>query len=275
MPGLPCCTVRGVGLEKFVRFCEVDRGLKHVTAMNHRRLILRVLATCGGEPSTEGIRSFLAGITNRNYRNNYVKSLRVYFRDYMREGGMVGSFRLTEGDACPPRLFTRGELRRFYGALDGPEERALFLLYASTGRRRMEVLTLRLEDVDFGRRMLLPNRNSSTKHTWYSFYNAEAAEALEEYMAVRRKRGSFLFTLNSEKKDYILAGAQEETGLKITPRALRFWFANEMARLGVQDRFIDAFQGRVPRKVLARHYTDYSVETLKRIYDKAGLRVLN
>ncbi len=237
-------TVRGGGLEGFVQFCEVDRGLKRVTAMNHRMLILRVLARCGGEPDTECIRSFLAGITNRNYRNNYVKSLRVYFRDYMHEGGLVGSFRLTEGDACPPRLFTKDELRRFYGALDGPEERALFLLYAATGRRRMEVPALRLEDVDFGKRMLLPNRNSSTKHTWYSFYNGEAARALDECMAIRRKKNDFLFTLNSQKKDYILAGAQEKTGLGITPRVLRFWFANEMARLGVQDRFIDAFQGR-------------------------------
>lgn len=42
----------------------------------------------------------------------------------------------------------------------------------------------------------------------------------------------------------------------------------------VADRFIDAFQGRIPRSVLARHYTDYSLENLKAIYDKAGLRVL-
>jgi len=186
----------------------------------------------------------------------------------------VESFRLTEGDACPPRLFSRDELRRFYGALGSPEERALFMLYATTGRRRMEVLGLRLEEVDFGNRMLLPNRNSSTKHTWHSFYNEEAARALEECMVVRRKKNSFLFTLNLQKKDYILTEAQEKTGLKITPRALRFWFTNEMARLGMQDRFIDAFQGRVPRKILARHYTDYSVENLKRIYDKVGLKVL-
>jgi intergrase/recombinase len=54
---------------------------------------------------------------------------------------------------------------------------------------------------------------------------------------------------------------------------LRFWFANEMARLGVPDRFIDAFQGRIPRSILARHYTDFSLENLKAVYEKAGLRV--
>ena len=46
-----------------------------------------------------------------------------------------------------------------------------------------------------------------------------------------------------------------------------------MGRLGVPDRYVDAFCGRVPRNVLARHYTDFSSEKLKEIYDKANLKV--
>ncbi|MGF3499613.1 MAG: integrase, partial [Candidatus Methanosuratincola sp.] len=70
-------------------------------------------------------------------------------------------------------------------------------------------------------------------------------------------------------------GLLRNQGVKVTPKVLRFWFANEMARLGVPDRFIDAFQGRIPRSVLARHYTDYSLENLKAIYDRAELKVLS
>ena len=55
---------------------------------------------------------------------------------------------------------------------------------------------------------------------------------------------------------------------------LRYWFANKMAEQGVQDRYIDAFCGRTPKSVLARHYTDYSPERLKRIYDKANLKII-
>ncbi len=68
------------------RFCEVGLGLKRVTAMDHRRLILRMLAGCGNAPTKERIRAFLGEIANRNYRNDYVKSLRIYFRDYLRRG---------------------------------------------------------------------------------------------------------------------------------------------------------------------------------------------
>lgn len=47
-----------------------------------------------------------------------------------------------------------------------------------------------------------------------------------------------------------------------------------MAKLGVQDRYVDAFCGRVPRSILARHYADYSPERLREIYEEANLRLL-
>jgi len=69
--------------------------------------------------------------------------------------------------------------------------------------------------------------------------------------------------------------AGKRTGLHITPQCLRRWFAVEMARLKVPDRYVDAFCGRVSKSVLARHYSDYSPETLKEVYDKADLKVLS
>ena len=62
--------------------------------------------------------------------------------------------------------------------------------------------------------------------------------------------------------------------MKITPQVLRRWFASEMASLGVDSSYIDAFAGRVPESVLEKHYLDYSPRKLKQIYDDAGLTVL-
>ena len=55
---------------------------------------------------------------------------------------------------------------------------------------------------------------------------------------------------------------------------LEAWFSTEMGELGIPDRFIDIFQGRAPRSVLAKHYTGKGLERLKRIYDKAELKVI-
>ncbi|MFQ5951142.1 MAG: hypothetical protein ACE5KH_03555 [Candidatus Geothermarchaeales archaeon] len=45
--------------------------------------------------------------------------------------------------------------------------------------------------------------------------------------------------------------ARRKTGINITPQKLRQFFAAEMARLGVPDRYVDAFCGRTPNSVLA------------------------
>ncbi len=61
---------------------------------------------------------------------------------------------------------------------------------------------------------------------------------------------------------------------KIYPRFLRSVLAQERSKAGVQDRYIDAFCGRVPQSVLARHYSDYSPEVLKEIYERARLKII-
>jgi len=138
-------------------------------------------------------------------------------------------------------------------------------------------LDLTMDQIDLEQRAILPNKSSSTKRTWYSFFNSECQEALVRYLMIRQdpKRGGRLFPFRNAYRGVVFRIAHHKTGLHITPQTLRFWFANEMARLGVPDRFIDAFQGRIPRSVLARHYTDYSLENLKAIYDRAGLKVLS
>jgi intergrase/recombinase len=126
--------------------------------------------------------------------------------------------------------------------------------------------------------MIVPRGGTSrTKRTWVTFYNQEAEEALREYL------GSFQ-GLNKEERLFPVSDGyfrkkyrkfEKETGVRISPQVLREWFACEMGRLGVPDRYVDAFCGRVPRSVLARHYTDFSPEKLKEIYDKANLKVLS
>lgn len=68
---------------------------------------------------------------------------------------------------------------------------------------------------------------------------------------------------------------REKTGIDITPQKLRQWFCSEMLRLGISETYVDAFCARVPKSVLARHYTDFSPEKLKEIYEKPRLRILD
>lgn len=48
-----------------------------------------------------------------------------------------------------------------------------------------------------------------------------------------------------------------------------------MGRLGVPDRYVDAFCGRIPKSVLAKSYSDFSPKKLKEIYGKAEVNALS
>jgi len=225
------------------------------------------------------IRHYLGNLkVAENTYSNHLKALRHLFQ-FLDRPDLVESFRQPSIFPTPPNVPGDKEIRRAYEALDDSRERALFLFYASTGLRKDEVLHLELEDVDLESRIVKPNNhNGSSKHTWITCFNNEALEALKDYLSmrsVRKDRADKLFVISDKDFDTIWTKIRTKTGLRITAKSLRSWFASEMASLSVPDRYVDAFCGRAPKSVLARHYSDYSAQRLKEIYDKAGLEVLS
>ena len=273
--------IKGDVLTEFKRFCEVDLHLSDITVRGHVRQIKRLLKSVGKSPqeiAEDDVRDYLAGFKNASTSTyaNVLKSLRVFFRDFMRTD-ITNGFKFPKHALAPKAVPSKEQLKKFYRALKRPRDRALFLLYATTGLRRDEVLALTLENIDLEKRMILsPVESTRTKLRWVAFFNEEAAEALKAYLAKRGdlKKGERLFPRGGYA-NLIFKRASRESGVDISPQILRDWFCSEMGELGVADRYVDAFCGRVPRSVLARHYTDFSPERLKRVYDNANLRVLS
>jgi len=148
--------------------------------------------------------------------------------------------------------------------------------YATSGLRYSEVLNLTFGDVDFSKRMVIPNNHqNTTKRSWVSFYNMECDSVLNKYFKKRSNENPIIFQVSGRRVSKIFNETSNKSGIHITPQVLRKWFCSEMGKLGVQDRYIDAFCGRVPNSVLARHYTDFSPDSLKEIYDKAHLKVFS
>ena len=270
-------------LKDFEDYLTIDRRAEKGTVERHMLEVKRLFKTSKFDPlkaTRLDIRDYLGNFIDKpaNSYANILKTLRILYRDYLGKGEII------EGFKFPARPFkvivipSKEDLQDFYQWLKEPLARALFLIYSTTGLRRKEVLNLRIRDIDFEKRMIIPKGNPSrTKKTWITFYNDEAEEALKKYL------GSFQ-GLNKEAKLFPVTeiyfrkrckAFEKETEIKISPQILREWFACGMGSLGVPDRYVDAFCGRVARSVLARHYTDFSPERLKEIYDKANLKVLS
>ena len=114
-----------------------------------------------------------------------------------------------------------------------------------------------------------------TKKSWCSFYNEEAETTLNEYLATKKQsRSNRVFPMQRNEVVELWKVAQDKTGLNITPQKLRQWFCSEMLRMGVPETYVDAFCGRVPKSVLARHYTDFSPSKLDEIYAKSHPNIL-
>jgi len=266
-------------LSDFKTFCMVDLQLSEKTAKKHRAEIRRFLNWLNNrELSQSTIREYLAQFNgaNRNTYANKLKSLKVFCRDFLKKPELVESFKFPKAIIKPKKILTKREIQQFYGAIESLKDKALFLLYASSGLRRREALSLEISDIDFEKRMIRPKpHNGRTKNTWITFFNDECAEVLKQYLATRKDNNPKLFPMSRSHEEKLWFEARAKTGLRITPQMLREWFCNELALLGVSDRYIDAFCGRVPKSVLARHYSDFSPERLKEIYEKANLKVLN
>jgi integrase/recombinase XerD len=269
-------------LGAFSKFCIVDLQLTKNTAKLHERLIERHLDVINKDPRTvtqEDLRTYLMTIkenmAHSTYKNN-LASLKRYYRDFLGMQGLVESFKFPEIAFKPIKVPSKAELQSFFKALQSSRARALFLIYATSGLRKSEVLSLKtFRDIDFQNRMLTPLKDGNqSKHVWVSFYNEEAEKEVKKYLTSRKDSDPRLFPTSARHVLRIFKRARISTGLTITPQKLRDWFCSEMGSLGVPDRYVDAFCGRVPKSVLARHYTDFSPEKLKQIYDKAGLKVL-
>ena len=224
----------------------------------------------------EDIRRFLSTFSEHDpstYRN-VLKALRRLIRDFMGMSDLMESFRVPHKGYRPKRIPSKEEIKAGFNALKTGKQRAVYLLYAITGLGTNELTSLKMENINFDKRMITPYVDSRTKRTWVTFYNEEAEKYLKKYLEKHRSNDGRLFHFSSTSVGRMRNVIKEKTGIHITPQILRDWFCSEMGELGVADRYIDAFCGRVPRSVLARHYTDFSPERLKRFYDGAGLTVL-
>jgi len=263
-------------------FCTVDLNLMKRTVRDHLWRIERFLNSVNKHPlniERNDIREYLFEFRDKHPStySGELKSLKVFFRDFMGMEYLVQSFRFPRIRVVIKNVPSKGEVQTFYYALKASKARTLYLFYATSGLQKNEALSLTFSNVDLERRMITPSRKQwGTKNTWVTFFNEEAEEILlKEYLPFHNDSNLKVFPFAKKTYQQLWIDPREETGIHITPQKLRDFFCQQMGELGVPDRYIDAFCGRVPKSVLARHYTDYSPERLKRIYDRANLKVLS
>ena len=261
----------------------VDRGAADRTIEDHMLQLNRFFKAIDKHPTqvtAQDIREFLYKFRDKSAstRANILKALKVFFRDFMKMPQVVESFKFPKRVYAPKPIPTKEDLQRFFNALETDRDRTVFLMFAASGLRKSELLSLRIEDIDLENRLIIPNghETASTKNTWATCFNVEAQTYLKNYLESRESNDDRrLLRLAPVTVKRAFEKASQKSGIKITPQVLRDCFCDRLGELGVPDRYVDAMCGRTPKSILARHYSDFAPQKLKTIYDKANLAVLN
>lgn len=264
-------------LTDFEQTCRIDWHYANSTTRERMRYAKKLVEHLGSHPLTaskQDLRAFLQQYDD----DNAIKTLRVIYGKYFNTE-IADSFELPPSHPKPKKAPTKDELRAVYHEFESDELRVAFLILATSGIRRRELAELTPSDFDRDDRIIYPSTEDGqrTKRQWVTFYSPDTAtelqrvydfsemDAYEPLVSFHRDTLTRRFRRASERADTMI----------ITPQTLRVWFCNEMNRLGVADRYIDAFCGRTPTSALAKHYSDYTPRKLEEIYEDVGITVLD
>jgi len=148
-------------------------------------------------------------------RMNIIDALRVTFRDFL-DRDTMDAFEMPGKSAKPTEVPSKDDLQTFYEALDNPKYKAAFLFAATSGLRSSELCQLTMDDINEDKRMLVPDKESSTKETWLTFYNEEAAEAFEHFREGREPGDERVFQTTKQPLNRKFQHVSDEVGVKVT-----------------------------------------------------------
>ena len=278
---VPYVKLRDADIDMFVEFLKAG-GYRPKTIERHRLNAQRILRYTRGYVTEEKLLKMLAKYREKYSEHhvvNITKTMKRLFRDFIKRPEIVERIKVS----CPrtlPKLIklpTSEDFRKIAEYLltlqTAPLDMSLLLFYATTGLRRSEALQLKLSDVIWEYRAVVPRCDRRTKKAGITFFNPEAEAWLKYYIDTRESKTDLLFDVTGKHFQKLWRRIREHTGISVSPQILRKWQAVELRKRGVPDSFVDIFQGRAPRSVLARYYTPVGIEELKEVYDRAGLEI--
>ncbi|MBM3910787.1 MAG: site-specific integrase [Thaumarchaeota archaeon] len=257
----------------YQEFAKDELGLEQPTIDNHKSAIMSFLNHSKGIINKDTVKVYLESNESDSWKTNQLKALRRYIRDFLGLGNWINEFHFLKPKAKIKSIPDAQKIAKFINLLPYKIQ-LVFLVMYNSGLRINEILSLRLSNIDFESGMINASElhKKKTKSSWISFVTNQTAKLLDNYMLSEEFEDDDidpkLFSLSSRSVQEAFKKTSEEIGVSITPRLLRTIFAEKCTQAGIQDKYIDAFCGRIPQSVLAKHYTDYSPEALKTQYKK-------
>ncbi len=256
-------------IKNYQEFAENELGLSQATIKNQKSAIRRFLNHSQGIINKETVKKYLESNESTSWKSNQLKALRKFIRDYLHLGNWINEFEFPREKAKIKKSIPNDDqLVLFYSKLDY-QTQMVFLILVASGLRIGEVLSLEIDDISFETNMIDASKvhKSDTKSSWISFMTNQVSDFIQIY--VKSLHSDKLFPVSYKTVQNNFQRVSKEIGIKIKPHLLRTIFTEKCTQAGIEEKYIDAFCGRISQNIIRRHYTDYSPESMRRHYDKA------
>jgi len=255
-------------IENYKEFAMSILGLSKDTIKNQKSAIRGFLNHSKGIINKETVTEYLKSNDSTSWKSNHLKALRKFIRDYLDLGNWINEFEFYREKAkIKNAIPTNNQLILFFNKLDC-QIQMVFLTLVTSGLRIGEILSLDVDDINFDTNMIDASKvhKSDTKSSWLSFVTHQVSEFIQIY--VKSLHGNKLFPVSYKTVQENFQKVSKEIGIKIKPHLLRTIFTEKCTQAGLEEKYIDAFCGRMSQNVIRKHYTDYSPEAMRKHYDR-------
>lgn len=224
---------------------------------------------------------------NNSTIDRKLSSLRGFYK-YLANNGVVKSnvFSLVSGPKKSkklPRYFEYNELEEMFAVPDssylGQRDLLLLEMLYATGCRVGELVSIKVSDIDFGRRnILITGKGNKERYLTYGEYCEEALNRYlrDGYLALNKNKSDYLFlnnnggVLTERGVRYILDRIIKQTGINknISPHMIRHSFATHLLNEGCDLTTVQKLLGHESIKA-TQIYTHVTTDRLKEVYYKS------
>lgn len=238
------------------------RGYRAKTRKAYLGHVKRFLLTCNKHPDkieASDARTYISQMmkrgTSHSYINQFVSALRFLFCHVIDKPNLMGRLPRPKPESKLPDILSKQEVFRLLDAVTNQKHRAILLLTYSAGLRVGEVVRLRLEDIDIGRRLIHIRQGKGRKDR-YTMLSETAYLSIQGYIKTYQpqtwlfpgaKPGHHLHE-RSVQKVFDQAHEKAQISKKISMHSLRHSFATHLLEGGTDLRYIQELLGHASPK---------------------------
>ena len=208
---------------------------------------------------------------SESYYGQVISAIKFLYKNVLKKEDVFIDIERPKRNKKLPEVLSEEEVKRIFDSIHNKKHRLIMLIIYSSGLRISEVVRLKLENIDFERK-LIHVKGGKGKKDRYTILSQVVIKYLTEYVRFMRP-GEWLFpgaksgthiTERSVQKIMDKAVAKAKISKRVTVHTLRHSFATHLLEGGTDLRYIQALLGHASSKT-TEIYTHVSRRKLANI----------